>query len=870
LILVRSTSTHLSKLLLALCLLLLTGCGPGPGWSRSRVAVEQGKAEVLSAHINDSVAVGQHFRLPEGELSVIEVLLVVPVGAPELPTRPLRWEVRNELAAVVRQGTIETAGMLHNTPLRIEFEPIAVRAGSEWEVQFFGPDNAQLAFWASRNDALNEGWQTQSGAAQSNDLWFKAHLVTTPLTVWRTLPRLADRWGLGLLWVLLILFGPGLLLVGWLGPRAQHDAFAPAILAIGLSLAIIPLVYLWVSPLGLMITHDLARSLLQASLVGALLLALRQPEPMRQWLGAVRRSFPMILFVMVLLLAASASRLQAITGYPLPLWVDSVHHTMIVALFEQQGMLPVTYRPFLPLDTFTYHFGFHAQAALLAEASRLPSYEAVLLWGQVLNLAALPALFLLAQRLARPLAAYLATPVVLSPPHAPVGDDHPTSVAPAPASPVFISAPYSPAPGVLAAGLVALVLPLLALMPAYFVTWGRYTQLLGLVLMAIALESALVWLWSSERHWGQLATAAVLGAGLVVSHYRALIFYAIAIALALLVAPLTRDADRAESAGRSWLHAIGRVALLTLTVVLLSLPWLWRIGNQVIAPLASAGLLLGGAESYNTVPVRFLTMDITPWLLGLALAGTLLALAWRLRSALLLLLWVSLVVLLANGTQLLGLAPFWLVNNESLVISYWVPAGLGLGLGAGVVAAMFRRVLPPLAATLLLGLLSLPVVAVGLYGAWWRSDVINPVTVLATNEDLEAAQWIESSLPTNATFLINSRFWQGNLYAGTDGGYWLPILARRQTTLPPVHYFYTDQATQDAINRLAETIANTDNLDDPALRAELRQRGITHIYLGAQGGKLDLEKLRALTVLREIYNRGRVHIFELLPEESFP
>lgn len=815
----------LATALVALCAFLLAGCG-GPGWQRTQVAIEQPLAEIASQPLSDERFVGQHFRAPADNLAALELLLVVPEGAPRLPERPVSWELIDPTGQVARTGRIETAGMLHNTPLRLTFAPIPESAGRDFELRLRAPDAAQLALWASRQETILDGWQTVNGASQLNDLWFKAEVIATPLTLLAGIDQSAGRWWPAALWLPLLLFAPGICLLALLRPAAMEtDAFALPIVSLGLSLALIPLVYLWLAPIGLKLNNDLAQGVVQASGLGALFLALRRWPAVHRWAEALGRALPGALLLLLLLLLAVISRLAAVEGLALPLWVDSVHHTMLVEMFLQQGLLPTTYRPFLPLDSFTYHFGFHAQAALLAEVARLKSHEAVLLWGQVVNVAVLPGLFLLARRLTRPLPG--------------TGD--------------------RPAPGSVAAGLVAASIALVALMPAYFVTWGRYTQLLGLALLPIALDNALGWLWAAEqRDWRRLTIAALLGAGLVVTHYRVLIFYALALLAALVATALT---DRAAIR-----RVTARLALLALAVTGASAPWLWRLLGEVVAPLAGAGQLVGGPESYNSVPTRFLTIDVTPWLLALALLGLGAAALHHHRATLWLLLWVALAALLANGTTLFGLPPFWLVNNESLVISYWLPTGLALGLGTGVGVAALRRRVPPLARGLLLAAGTLLLIGAAAYGAWWRADIVNAVTVLGTADDVEAASWVANNLPRDARLLINSRPWQGNLYVGSDGGYWLPMLAGRQTTLPPVHYFYADAATRDAINDLAQRIAATDNLDDPALRRELRERGVTHVYIGAQGGSLDVEKLRANPMLSEEYTRGRVHIFRLLPE----
>lgn len=764
--------------------------------------------------------VTQGFVAPQDGLSTIELLLVVPQGAPDLPSRPIHWELVRAGDQKIAEGVLETSGLPHNTPLRFEFGPLADSGGQTYEIRLRAPAEGGIALWASRDDTLVDGRLFPQSGPQNNDLWLRLTATATPLTLVTGLGEIVERWRDLLLWLPLVLFAPGALLALLLRPRdpaAEPDALGPPILALGLTFAAIPLFYLWLEATGIMLTADLLRVLLQASGLGVALLAVRQWPRTQAWLGAVIRSGPAILVFVLILLAAAVSRFAAVEDVVLPLWIDGVHHTMVVQLFQQQGMLPHTYRPFLPIDQFVYHFGFHALAAVHAEVSQQPAPQTVLFWGQLVNVAVLPGIFLLARRLARSTWA----------------------------------------------GLWALTVPLIALMPAYFTTWGRYTQLFGLAMLPIALDAALEWLqrpgfWRTRSQFGRLAIATLLGAGLVVVHYRVLVFYATFLGLYLLLIWLNRQEGEVSPKVQT-----SRLVLLALTVVALSAPWLLRLWSDYVAQVVNAGALASPPE-YNHIPVRFLTIDITRWLFVIAAGGLVVAGIARRRVALLLALWVGVLALVAN-LGVVGLRPLWLINNESLVISYWLPTALASGIGLGLLTKWALGKLPRGAQAVGAVLVTAILLSVCFYGAWWRADIINDVTILATEADVRAAEWVERMLPSDAKFLINSRFWQGNVYTGSDGGYWLPLLTRRETTLPPAHYFYADEQIRDQINDLARTISEVDNLDDPALRERLKALGVTHVYLGARGGSLKVERLQAQPALREVYQSANVHIFELLP-----
>ena len=205
-----------------------------------------------------------------------------------------------------------------------------------------------------------------------------------------------------------------------------------------------------------------------------------------------------------------ASRLQAVAGLEIPLWWDSVHHTAIVQLMLDNGGIFSSWEPYYPLSTFTYHFGFHATAAGLAWLSGLAAPAAVLLLGQVLNACSVPVAYLLAERLT----------------------------------------------GRAWAGVVAaLVTGLVSLMPAYYVNWGRYTQLAGQIILPVA---AVLTVEAVERGgWRRLLTAAVLAAGLALTHYRVAVFYgAFVVAFALV-----RAYQRRQTRALLWIEARRLAAL---------------------------------------------------------------------------------------------------------------------------------------------------------------------------------------------------------------------------------------------------------------------------------------------------------------------
>jgi hypothetical protein len=178
--------------------------------------------------------------------------------------------------------------------------------------------------------------------------------------------------------------------------------------------------------------------------------------------------------------------------------VDSPHHVLIVSLMAAFGRVPDNYLPLLPVRDFVYHFGFHALAATLAWLSGLSTPALFLLLGQTLNGLVPLCIYSFVTGLSR-----------------------------------------QPRAGLVAAFFAGLV----SLFPAYYISWGRYTQLAG----GLILLPALVAVWAlvpspaggvaPERSWRSqlpgVGAVALLAAGLALTHYRVLVFFGVAVLVIL-------------------------------------------------------------------------------------------------------------------------------------------------------------------------------------------------------------------------------------------------------------------------------------------------------------------------------------------------
>ena len=161
-------------------------------------------------------------------------------------------------------------------------------------------------------------------------------------------------------------------------------------------------------------------------------------------------------------------------------------------------------------------------------------------------------------------------------------------------------------------------------------------------------------------------------------------------------------------------------------------------------------------------------------------------------------------------------------------------------------------------------LLATALAACALCAGWGMVTVVNPETILATQQDLAAMEWIRQFTPANAVFLINTRHWQLGMYTGTDGGYWIPLLTGRKTLLPALPYSYGNPEYVTHISKLAQRVSETLDTSEVGFLDLLEQEGVTHIYIGARGGTLRPEMLLKDTHCRPVYESGEVWVFEVV------
>jgi hypothetical protein len=542
--------------------------------------------------------------------------------------------------------------------------------------------------------------------------------------------------------------------------------------------------------------------------------------------------------VTILVLALTLwTRFEHVRELAAPAWVDSLHHALLIRVAAERGQAPYDLEPYLPIAGLTYHSGYHSFIAAAVAASgglcapgdaagcgvALP--EAMLLSGQLLNALAALAWAGAARTLWR--------------------------------SPV-------------AAATAALVVGLASIMPAFYVSWGRYTLVTGVAMLpAVIIMAHLI---AAGRGgpggagYGRLAALGVLLAGLSLVHF-------VVLCLALLWCAAVVAVSRAPLRGGL------RFAVAGLFALLLTAPWVAMLLAQVRLTSGSSAMNAAGNAWYNAMPEGLLWASSNRLLVALAGIGGLVATRARQPVAAALALWVALIALSANPA-LLGLPYLSFFTNEFVAITLFAPVSLLIAGGAvtlydatgsllradcsrptvtGMYRARraFRRWYGTLAAACLFALAG--------WCAWQLRSVIRPDTVLAAEADLRAIAWAAEETAPDARFVVNTAGWLGDVDRGADGGWWLLPLAGRGVSTPPVVFNYGPEAYSAAVKEQTAWLRGGEGANPAALADFMRRHDYEYVYTTARGTSVDAGRLSASPLFDPVYSDGDVRIFRLAP-----
>jgi hypothetical protein len=604
-----------------------------------------------------------------------------------------------------------------------------------------------------------------------------------------------------------VLFLPGWLLLDLAGLSARFDGGEKLALSLGLSLSAIPLLMLWTTTAGLHWNRSIV------ILVALCLTAIALWRARKQIFSF--HITPIGIGLTVVLLLSLGVRLAMARDMAGPAWVDSVHHALITRLIEQNGGFPPTYSPFVDMPANQYHSGFHSSLAVFQWLSGLELPEAMLLFGNILNALAVLAVYLFTTTLTRNRLA-----------------------------------------GLVAALISGLVTP----MPAYYTSWGRYTELAGLLILPAALAFLVKFFEENQKTFDvkTLLLACLASTGVLLVHYRVMAFLAILLA-AFFISKTPFSREKFQAYGKK---ALSLAVVLITAVFLSSLPWILpnisRIGAYALKSAGAPNVKLFADFSFSLLSSALGVYSL--WAAGL---GLLLGIVQRKRFPFALLLWIPGMFGLANLSAY-GLPGGSFVNNTSVEISLFMPISLLGGYLVSQTIGFIHKFLPRRFAPIE----PFTFIAAGLFVAFLGIQhllpLLNPITELSRQGDRPAMQWIQKNIPVDETILINPFLWMTTVYAGNDGGYWITPLTGRNTIPPPAIYaFGSSQKSQqinDLCNKVIQTGSNPDNLWNLMLA-----HNIHYVFTGVRGGPIAVDKLAASSHFKVIYADQGAYMFKTIP-----
>ena len=752
-------------------------------------------------------------------LSEVEIILVRYGGeaAPRMDPGVFSVTLHDENGSRIAGEDLSTQDLHHNQVYILRLPVQGDSGGRRYILRLSGNEHNHISAWGYSLDVDAGGDLQLNGQAPEGtefktaavELRYVTRYTLTAGDAMRAATLLLREWRL-LLAALLFLPLPGVWLLLVIRPRGWDQA-AWWGGALSLGVAAWPLVWQWVSLAGGRWSGAVLWGVVAAGWIAAAVVAVRRraasnaderQETATKSPVAGRRSVRLVYALLaILIIATIASRFVAVRDQAFPPWVDSSRHALITAVMLDTGQIPSDYEPYLPVDHFPYHYGFHTLSASL-----------IMMAG-----GALPGTLLILMQLLGgllPLPVYAAGWIVTR----------------------------RRAVGLLAAFLVALPF----FFPGYYVTWGRMTQLAAMVAMPVLIALT----WRLGRGWPRVwPLVGVLAAGVFLIHFRVFLFYL----------PFAALAAVAHLLGRRPVWGIVKAALLGAALIAPRVVVLLTVTE----PLAVVSRSFPGYNEFPIGYITTGWERAYLVAAGIGIVMLLMGMALRRRWVtfpLLLMLWAGVLFALLAGERL-GLPETLVVNLNSMYITLFLPLALLLAIVAGQVWAFTSRYLSDSPLGLVAALVAGAALALlAVFGWRQQINILNPQTILALPQDVPALQWIDAHLPADARVAVSSWRWLGATWAGSDGGAWIVPLTGRESTTPPVDHIYNVElfAEVRAFNEAATAVTDW---SDPAAADWLLSQGVTHVFVGRRGGFFDPAALSRNPSIEQLYGHDGAFVF---------
>jgi len=780
--------------------------------------------DVRQLHADERISVagqtiGQTFFVQGGELSAVELRITEKdTETDSSASKPLVKlfgldPERTKLTSL----QIDTAAANLDKPVRIDFKSLP-HANGHYYLEVSGSPDSKAEVWYSTVDGLRGGSRYVNGNQVEGDLYLSAYTSCAwSCLAGKMYSGLGEFIKIGAFLVILF-FLPGWLALNLFRQWPHEDFLVRLGVAVCFSFAVIPVAWLLLTTFGIRVGSFAVRVGYGTVTVAAGLWLFTKLRMRKQCQtdNKINWAWLVVLFLIIGLIVSV--RILQIRNVLLPPWVDSIKHASIIEQLLDSGHVPAVF-PGEQMDNwFIYHFGYHSFVATLVLFSGLPVAQTMLYFGQFLSMLA-------------PVSTY-ALVVSLSKNRL--------------------------------AGLFALiVVGLVSIMPARYISWGRYTLLSGMMLLPVTLLFT-TWLLSKDKLTRfSFATAAMFWACVALTHYRVALFGAVFLLLWYLAEMIP------DLWYRRTVHtlSIRRLGLLAFASLILIFPWINHLIHSPTTKMVVQWALLReqaetliGATTMGLHNFGYLFHPKDWLLMTLVIVGLIFGVVLRRKVTLIGMVWIVVLFVLANPAIFSpNIIP--LSDNLTFASIIYLPIVLiGSDLLVGITDFAEQRLLPAHNKLVQHGLLGILLI-VAIWTSWLQINMIPPGNVLADTEDLEAIRWIDENLPPQASFLINTRYWADNTYVGSDAGYWISALASRATTLPATNYALGTPASVTRINELARRIAEKGSTDLEELHSELLQRNITHVFIGSHGGPLKIDDLVQDPNYDTVFAKGTAWIF---------
>lgn len=808
----------LRVLALVWMVVVLAGCAgfvdPAQGNTAQLVALDQ--------------PVGQSFVAQHAGMQGIEVFLEPRAQGEGNITLDLR--ASPDADTTILTATLPLGQVNAPDYYRFELSTLQDAHGQDYFFELAAEPPGAVAVGTGPGATYINGAMYQDGQPVDAQVAFR--LVYDPVYIVRDLLAAAWAWiGAAAAFALLFLLpGLGLLtLAGVEGTRAPEIGWIErGAMAGGLGLSLYPLLFLWVYVAGLHLPMWVYVWLPPLCGLVVLVAANRGRRPTlrkgKAHILAWRRSphFWADLSAISVIGLMVSLRLLVIRGLEAPLWGDSVQHAEIAQLIGDHAGLFRSWQPYAPYESMTVHFGFHAAVAVYGGLVGMPVELATTLVGQLVNVVAVVGIYGLALRLTH-------------------GDR------------------WAGAGALLAAGLVSTL-------PAFFVNWGRYSQLAGQAILPAALWLLWIVFYARGVNWRAIVVAGLTVAGMALSYYRMIHYYALFVVAWLLFWGLPQWGRDVRRLAQTVLGLI----LMAVVAALLFAPWFVSILDSYLGEVLAGGLIRVSPWA-NIVADYAIWWEIGEYVRPILVVTSLAAVVWgtikRDWSPLLVGTWALGLALLVMG-RLVHLPGANAIVNFAVVIALYLPAGLLTGWLFGRIAGSIRGRYAQAG-------IFVATLVIAVWAARAQVTIVRTEFMMVTRPDVRAMQWIREHTPAEARFLVEGFTIDGRRSAvGADAGWWIPLLAQRANTMPPQYAMINEVPAEPGYSQKVTGLVATleDNpIGAPVSLQALCEWGVTHVYIGQGQGQVGKgvtqlftpEELQASPAFEPVYREDRVQIYAL-------